>query len=139
MNVTNVTQEQMALIEAATAARERAYAPYSGFQVGAAVLAGGRIFQGCNVENTSYGLAICAERAAVFAAVAAGERRIDAVAVVADTTSPTTPCGACRQVLSEFGRDVVVICATVTGETAIHALADLLPHAFYLEGPSQAV
>src|ERR1700741_3390871 len=90
------------LVEAAIAARSRAHAPYSNFQVGAAVAtASGEIFGGCNVENASYGLTICAERAAVCAAVAAGHKEIVAVAVV--TLGAASPCGACRQVLSEFG------------------------------------
>ena len=81
--------------------------------MGAAVLAGGRIYRGANVENASYGLTICAERAAVFAAVSAGQRRIDAVAVYTDTPSPTPPCGACRQVLNELGPHATVLAATV--------------------------
>jgi cytidine deaminase len=125
--------QQLALIDAARRVRERAYAPYSRFNVGAAVLAGGRTFTGCNVENASYGLTICAERAAVFAAVAAGERRIEAVAIVTDTASPVAPCGACRQVLAEFGPDAIVISATVSGRRTVSTLSHLLPAAF---GPS---
>jgi cytidine deaminase len=119
-----------ALIAAATQARERAYAPYSRFAVGAAVLAGGRIFAGCNVENASYGLTICAERVAVFSAIAAGARRIDAVAIVTAAESPTPPCGACRQVLREFGPHAAVISATTTGLRTDHTLSQLLPESF---------
>ncbi len=118
------------LIDAATEARERAYAPYSHFAVGAAVLAGGRIFAGCNVENASYGLTMCAERSAIFAAVAAGEQRIDAIAIVTAADSPTPPCGACRQVLREFGPHATVISATTAGQRTQHTLPQLLPDSF---------
>jgi cytidine deaminase len=118
------------LIAAATEARRRAYAPYSRFAVGAAVLAGGRIYSGANVENASYGLSNCAERAAVFAAVGAGERRIEAVAVVTDTPAPTPPCGACRQVLNEFGPGMTVLSATLAGAVTRTNLSDLLPASF---------
>jgi len=117
------------LIEAALRARESAYAPYSRFRVGAAVLAEEQIFTGCNVENASFGLTICAERAAVFAAVTAGARRLEAVAVAGDAGTPTAPCGACRQVLFEFGPEMTVILHGGQG-TIIHSLAALLPRAF---------
>jgi cytidine deaminase len=117
------------LVTAASEARGRAYAPYSRFPVGAAVLAGGEVYTGCNVENASYGLTICAERSAVFAAVAAGRRRIDAVAVVGDAPVPVAPCGACRQVLHEFGPEMLVIMAG-RGETVTRPLRELLPLAF---------
>jgi cytidine deaminase len=122
------------LIAAATAAREWAYAPYSRFAVGAAVLAGGRIYTGANVENASYGLSNCAERSAVFAAASAGQRRIDAVAVYTDTPSPTPPCGACRQVLNELGPHATVLAATAGGAVSVRHLSDLLPDSF---GPQQ--
>ena len=122
--------DQDRLIAAALAARRQAYAPYSGFAVGAAVLAGDTIFAGCNVENASYGLTLCAERVAIFTAIAAGAQRITAVAVVTDTPAPTFPCGACRQVLLEFNDAMVVICATVAGAVARRPLSDLLPDAF---------
>ena len=117
------------LVEAAERARDRAYAPYSRFRVGAAVLAGGEVFAGCNVENASYGLTVCAERVAVFSAVAAGQRRIDAVAVVTDAATPTAPCGACRQVLYEFGPTMTVI-MSARGEMLVRPLSELLPLAF---------
>jgi cytidine deaminase len=122
--------DEARLIAAATAARSRAYAPYSRFAVGAAVLAGGTIYTGANVENASYGLSNCAERSAVFAAVGTGERTIEAVAVVTDTPRPTPPCGACRQVLNEFGPQLTVISATLGGAVTRSKLSDLLPASF---------
>ena len=117
------------LISAAISARLEAYAPYSGFQVGAALLAkDGRIFTGCNVENLSYGLTICAERNAIFAAVAAGVRVFEAIAIVADTREPVSPCGACRQVMAEFG-DFKIIAATLDGRMFESTVATLLPRA----------
>jgi cytidine deaminase len=111
--------------------REAAYAPYSNFPVGAAVLtADGRIFTGCNIENASFGATMCAERVAIFAAVAAGQREIKALAVIADTPQPIAPCGLCRQVLSEFGRDCQVIMANLQGEYRVITLEQLLPHSF---------
>jgi cytidine deaminase len=121
------------LVAAAREAKERAYAPYSRFHVGAAVLAGGNVFTGANVENASYPLSVCAERNAVAAAVVAGERSIELVAVVADNEDPTPPCGGCRQVLIEFGPDMFVVCEGVGGRRAGWALSEILPHAF---GPS---
>jgi len=99
------------LIELAWQTRDRAYAPYSSFHVGAAVQdARGNIFTGCNVENLSFGLTICAERAAIATAVAAGSRDLRAVVVVADTDTPISPCGACRQVMAEFGITEIRLC-----------------------------
>jgi cytidine deaminase len=116
------------LVDAAWSAREQAYAPYSTFAVGAALLAAdGRIFVGCNVENLSFGLSNCAERVAVAAAVAAGGREFLAVAVVADTDVPVSPCGACRQVLSEFGVGRVMVANR--GERLEFGLEELLPRA----------
>ncbi len=115
---------------AARDARERAYAPYSGFQVGAALLVDGRTFTGANVENASYGLSMCAERTAMFHAAAEGARRLETVAVVASNDDPTWPCGACRQVLYEFGRDVVVVSEGLGGKREERRLTDLLPDAF---------
>jgi cytidine deaminase len=122
-----------ALIEAATAAHARAYAPYSRFQVGAAVLGRtGRIFGGCNVENVSYGLSSCAERNAIFGAVAAGERQFSAVAVFTTAETLTPPCGACRQVLMEFATDgdMDVILAGAHGAVRTTRLSLLLPDSF---------
>ncbi len=119
-----------ALIEQARAARERAYAPYSRFSVGAALRAkSGRVYCGCNVENLSFGLTICAERAAVCAAVSAGEVEFEAIAVVADSIQPVTPCGACRQVLAEFSADLPVCSVNLQGERFESTLAELLPRA----------
>ena len=116
------------LVAAAWQAREAAYAPYSNFAVGAALLAtDGRIFLGCNVENISYGLTNCAERVAIGAAVAAGARKFVAVAVVADTGVPISPCGACRQVLAEFGVPRVILANK--RERLEFELDELLPRA----------
>lgn len=118
------------LIADALQARERAYAPYSHFTVGAALRTrSGRVFTGCNVENLSYGLTICAERAAVFGAVAAGEREFEALAVVADSLAPVTPCGACRQVLAEFSPSLPVCSANLEGKLYTSSIAELLPRA----------
>ena len=120
-----------ALVEAARAARLHAHAPFSRFQVGAALLTKeGRVFTGCNVENATYGLTVCAERVAVFKAISEGHRRFRRVAVVADTGAPTPPCGACRQILWEFGGDLEVILGNLTAETGRYRLRDLLPLPF---------
>jgi len=120
------------LLDRAAMARRRAYAPYSGYHVGAALLAeNGEIFSGCNVENASYGLTICAERAAVSRAVAEGCRRFRAIAIVSPSDPPAAPCGACRQVLAEFAEDMDVILGDAEGnETAQMTLKDLLPFRF---------
>jgi cytidine deaminase len=120
------------LFDAATSARERAYAPYSRFKVGAAALfEGGEIFSGCNVENSSYGLSICAERGAISAAIAAGKTRLLAIAIVAGSDKPCPPCGMCRQVMAEFGsKELPVRARTQAGAEARYMLAELLPHAF---------
>jgi cytidine deaminase len=117
------------LQQVAEQAQKKAYAPYSGFAVGAALLAtDGTIYAGCNVENASYGLTICAERNAIAHAVACGAQQFTAVAVV--TENGVTPCGACRQVLAEFGPRMTVIVADARGNQQIYSLAELLPDAF---------
>ena len=119
-----------ALIQAAQKAREKAYVPYSNFAVGAAVrTANGIVYDGCNIENASYGLTNCAERTAIFKAVSAGERKLEAIAVVADTASPTAPCGACRQVIAEFGITTIIMSNT-KGDNQVISLEELLPFAF---------
>jgi cytidine deaminase len=116
------------LIRAASAARKRAYALYSKLAVGAAVQGkSGAVFVGSNIENISYGLTICAERFALGSAVAAGEREFAAIAVVADTTEPIVPCGACRQFLAEFAPDLIIVSATTRGGQKIENLSHLLP------------
>jgi len=123
------------LLAAARKARGRAYAPYSEFPVGAAVVgANGRIYSGCNVENASLGLTCCAERSAIFAMVAAGEREVREVLVVGDTAEALPPCGACRQVLAEFARpSAVVHMCDRTGAGRSVTVAELLPHVFRLK------
>jgi cytidine deaminase len=120
-----------ALIAAARAAREHAHAPHSNFRVGAALQAiSGRIFTGCNVENATYGLTMCAERVAIFKAISEGERGFDAIAVVADTDTLTPPCGSCRQLIWEFCGDAEVVLANLAGHTETHRMSQLLPHPF---------
>ena len=122
-----------ALVQAARAVRERAYAPYSGFKVGAALeTAGGQIAVGCNVENATYGLTICAERSAIFRAIADGHRpgEFTRIVVVADTDEPTPPCGACRQLLWEFCGDIEIILANLERVTARYRTKELLPVPF---------
>ena len=119
------------LVAAARRARRNAHASFSGFKVGAALeTADGTIVTGCNVENATYGLTICAERVAMFKAISEGHRKFRRVAVVADTEAPTPPCGACRQILWEFGGDLEVILANLRREKGRHRLKDLLPLPF---------
>ena len=116
------------LIEAATVARSAAYAPYSKLAVGAAVLTkSGKIFAGCNVENISLGLTICAERSAIAAAVTAGTRDLITMAVVTESKKPALPCGACRQMMAEFNPRMKIVAATTNGESEEFELSELLP------------
>ncbi|MBE3585546.1 MAG: cytidine deaminase [Thermoanaerobacter sp.] len=122
------------LINTARASRERAYAPYSGFRVGAAILTReGRLYSGCNIENASYSLTVCAERVAIYKAVSNGERQFAALAVIADSDGYCTPCGACRQVLAEFGREIKVYMCNRHGEYIVKDLSALLPLGFTLK------
>lgn len=123
--------EDKDLIRRATEVLQNAYAPYSKFRVGAcAVTPEGEVFCGCNVENASLGLTICAERAAIFAAVAAGLRKIEKIVVIGDRAdAPAFPCGACLQVMNEFGVETVIV-GTVGGPAQKYALTDLLPRPF---------
>jgi len=119
------------LIAAARAARDHAHAPFSKFRVGAAVHAkSGRIFTGCNIENASYGLTICAERVAIFKAISEGEQDFEAIAVVTDADALTPPCGACRQIIWEFCGDVPVILSNLAGKTERERSLNLLPRPF---------
>ncbi|MGI8813645.1 MAG: cytidine deaminase [Pyrinomonadaceae bacterium] len=119
------------LIDAAATVRENAYAPFSDFRVGAALETDdGEIVSGCNVESASYGLTLCAERVAIFNAVAHGSKRITKIAVVTDTEELTSPCGACRQIIWEFGGDIPVIMSNMNGKTETIQMKELLPRAF---------
>lgn len=130
-DVQSKKRESGALLRAARKARRSAVAPYSGFMVGAAVeTPNGQIIAGCNIENATYSLSLCAERVALFKALSEGHRRITRIAVVTATGQPTPPCGACRQVLWEFGGNIEVILGNLKKELARHRLADLLPNPF---------
>lgn len=135
MNASGLTEGQRDLVAAARAVAARAYVPYSRFSVGAAVLGGiGRVYVGCNVENSSYPVGLCAERNAVGTAVAEGETQVLAIAVASadDSVTTLTPCGMCRQFLSEFGPELVVI-FPVDGVWRATPISELLPSAFSLE------
>ena len=126
-----MSTDNTALLEAARSARLHAHAPYSNFLVGAALeTADGVVVTGCNVENATYGLTVCAERVALFKAISEGHRRFRRIAIVADTESPTPPCGACRQLLWEFGGDLEIILGNLTQETGRYHLGQLLPLPF---------
>lgn len=127
------------LVEAAIETRERAYCPYSRFHVGAAISTmDGSIFSGCNIENRTFGLTVCAERVAVLSAVAQGHRELAAVVAVTDTVPPSPPCGQCLEVLTEFGHpELPVLLANVQGDRIEYLLRDLLPHPFELEPPKR--
>lgn len=119
------------LVQKAMQAKEKAYVPYSKFRVGAALLAeDGTIFTGCNIENASFGLSNCAERTAIFKAVSEGLQKFKAIAVSTDTEKFTSPCGACRQVIMEFGDEIDVIMANVHGQYQVYKAKELLPLAF---------
>jgi cytidine deaminase len=118
------------LLRLAWQVRDQAYAPYSKFSVGAALLSdAGEAFTGCNVENVSFGLTVCAERSAVSQAVANGVRRFKTIAIVSDSDLPVSPCGACRQVLAEFAPHLMIVCENRTGQRFTASLKDLLPRA----------
>ncbi|MEK6589321.1 MAG: cytidine deaminase [Nitrospinota bacterium] len=122
------------LIKEAIRVRENAYAHYSHFRVGAAVLThDGNIFTGCNIENSSYSLSICAERVALFNAVSSGHKRFMKIAVVTDIEPPASPCGACRQVILEFGDDIEIIMANLKGDVRIKRIDELLQDGFKLK------
>lgn len=119
------------LINTAIEAREKAYVPYSGFKVGAALLSkSGKIYTGCNIESASYTPTICAERTAISKAVSEGDKEIEAIAVVGSPEEYTYPCGVCRQVIREFGKDATIIIAKNEEEYKVYKLIDLLPYSF---------
>lgn len=126
--------ERETLVEAATEAMQKAYAPYSGLKIGAALLSkGGEQFTGCNIENHSYGLTICAERTALFKAVSSGITEFQLMVVVADTPEPIVPCGACLQVIAEFNAKLPLICMNARHSVVEYTLDNLLTHPFHLE------
>ncbi len=126
-----ITEKEKELIELARTALQHAYTPYSGFKVGAALLTGdNQIFTGCNVENTSFGLTVCAERNAVYAAVCKGDTKFRKLVIIVEQENPSLPCGACRQVLLEFSPELEVLAVGNTGQIQRMKLSELLPHAF---------
>jgi cytidine deaminase len=124
--------DKNSLIQEAIEARKQAYTPYSKFQVGAAVLTeSGHVYRGCNIENASYGLTNCAERTAIFKAISEGEPKVEAIAIVADTDGPVSPCGACRQVIAEFSdNNTKVYLSNLKGDLLETSIAELLPGFF---------
>ncbi|MBF7096854.1 cytidine deaminase [Alkalibacter sp. M17DMB] len=126
-----MNQDFKELIEVAQESKKNAYVPYSGFKVGAAVMTGdGKIYGGCNVENASYGATNCAERTAVFKAVSEGHTDIKAIAISGDTKEHLYPCGICRQVLIEFGDDIIIVLMNKNGEAKLTTIGKLLPNSF---------
>ena len=124
------SEEINTLIQFATVAREQTYSPYSNFAVGAALLCqDGTVYQGCNIENASFGMTNCAERTAIFKAVSEGHRLFQAIAVIADTEGPCAPCGACRQVMVEFNIPTIIL-TNLKGHTQVYTLDELLPLSF---------
>ncbi len=122
------------LLEAAEKAMGNAYAPYSGFNVGAALLcSSGKVFTGCNVENSSYGASNCAERTAVFKAVSEGYKDFEAIAIVSSGEEETFPCGICRQVLGEFAPNIRIILRKMDGSPSVYKFSDIMPHCFSLK------
>jgi len=120
------------LIDEAKLARENAVAPFSKFKVGAALRTkGGKVFRGCNVENCSYGLTVCAERVALLSALAAGEREFDAIVVITQSDAPSTPCGPCRQLMWEYCGDIDVALTNLAGARVDYKLSELFPHPFF--------
>jgi cytidine deaminase len=128
--MTEISKADLALLAFAREAQEKAYAPYSNFHVGAAIYAGGEIYQGCNVENAAYGSSVCAERGAAMTAVLAGNTFFDSIAVVGDSQDPTVPCGACRQFLAEFNPEMRVVMGGREDHVQVSTLDELLPDAF---------
>lgn len=126
-----VNENYKKLIKEAEKARKKAYTPYSKFNIGAAILSSdGKIFTGCNIENVSFGLTVCAERVAILKAISEGSSKFEAIAIVGDTKRPCSPCGACRQVISEFGKDIKIIMSNLKGDIKIKKIDELLPEAF---------
>jgi len=126
-----LSEDIESLIEAAKRARLQSVAPFSNFQVGAAVrTADGKVYIGCNIESASYGLTVCAERVAIWKALSEGERHFTDLAVVADTETLTPPCGTCRQIIWEFARNANIVFANLAGKSEEFHMAELLPHAF---------
>lgn len=126
-----VNKNYKKLIKEAENARKRAYTPYSKFKVGAAILTSdGKIFTGCNIENASFGLTVCAERVAILKAISEGSSKFEAIVIVGDTNRPCSPCGACRQVIYEFSEDIKIIMYNLKGDIQIKKMRELLPEAF---------